>query len=133
MFTGKNLKADPGGKSYKDSDWSLKTNERAVAKDMPLLSGYANYGDWETDDERWAMTLYNHPVSSGVDYFANNLNGHETSEIDVGAGGFLKNKAKSKIGESGEAILKVEAYDQISYEWALKVLRGMCREPEGCI
>ena len=45
-----NLKTDPGCKAYGDSDWDLKTNGRAVAKNMPLLRGYANYGDWETDD-----------------------------------------------------------------------------------
>ena len=42
---GGNLKTDPGGKDYKDRDWALKTNERAVAKNRPLLSEYANYGD----------------------------------------------------------------------------------------
>ena len=30
---------DPGGKAYQDSDGALKTNERAVAENMPLLRG----------------------------------------------------------------------------------------------
>ena len=49
-LTGENRKTDPGGMAYEDIDWDLKTNGRAVAKSMPLLRGYANYGDWETDD-----------------------------------------------------------------------------------
>ena len=72
---GGNRKTDPGGKARKDSDRALKTNERSVATNMPLLSEYANYGDWETDAERWEMMLYNRPISSGVDYFVNNLKG----------------------------------------------------------
>ena len=102
MSTGGNLKADPGGKAYTDSDWALKTNGRAVAKNMPWLSEYANYSDCETDAERWAMMLYNRPVSLGIDYFVNNSNGRKTSKIDVAPGGFLKNKAKSEIEANGE-------------------------------
>ena len=62
---GENLKTDHGCKAYKDSDSALKTNERGVAKDAPLTIEYANYGDWETDAERWATMLYNRPESSG--------------------------------------------------------------------
>ena len=96
---GENLKTDPGGRAYEDIDCDLKTNERALAKNMPLLSEYTNYGDWATDAARWARMLRNHPASLGVDYFVNNLNGRNTSKIDVGEGGFLTHNAKTKIGE----------------------------------
>ena len=108
---GKNPKTDPGGKAYEDIDWGLKTNVRALAKNMPLLRKYTNYGDWETDATRWAMMLYSRPISSGVDYFANNLKGRKTSKIDVAAGGFLNHKAKSESDENGKAILKGELYE----------------------
>ena len=54
---GENLKTDPGGKAYKDSDCALKTNDREVAKNMSLLREYTNYGDWEADAERRAVIL----------------------------------------------------------------------------
>ena len=31
---------DPGGKVYRDSDWALETNERSLAKHIPLLSEF---------------------------------------------------------------------------------------------
>ena len=62
---GKNLKTDPGGKAYGDSERDLKTNESAILKNMPLLSEYANYGDWENAANSWAMMLYNRPISLG--------------------------------------------------------------------
>ena len=46
MFMWKNLKTDHGGKEYKDIDWALKINERAIAKNMPLLREFDNYEDW---------------------------------------------------------------------------------------
>ena len=75
--------------------------------------------------------LYNRPVSLGIDYFVNYPNGRETSKIDVEAGGFLKNKAKSKIEENENSILKGELYDPVGYEWVFKILKGEYREPEG--
>ena len=63
---------------------------------MHLLRKYTNYGDRGADAARWAMMLYNIPISLGIDYFVNNLKGRETSEIYFGACGFIKNKAKSK-------------------------------------
>ena len=112
-------------------DWALKTNERAIAKNMPLLSEYANYGDSGTDARRWEMMLYNRPSNLGIDYFVNNLKGLETSKIDVEAGGLLKNKAKSKIDENETAILKGELEEPVGYDWAFQILREKRREPEG--
>ena len=100
---GENLKTDHGCNAYEDIDWALKTNGRSIAKNMPLLSEYANYGDRETDDTRWPMTLYNRPISLGVDYFVNNLEDRQSSKIDVEAGVRLKRTAKSKIGGNEKA------------------------------
>ena len=106
MYIGENLKTDPGVKAYKDSDWALKTNGRDDAQKKPLLRGFANYGDRETDAKRWVGMLYNHRVSLGIGYFANNPKYREASKIDVVEGGFLKRMAKSEIGENEKAILK---------------------------
>ena len=99
---GENLKTDPGGKAYKDSDCALKINARAAAKNMPLLREFDNYVDWETDAKRWVGMLYNHPVSFGIDYFVNNSKGRKTSKIDVEEVGFLNHKARSKIKKMGK-------------------------------
>ena len=82
-----NLQTDHGCKAYKDIDWDLRTNEGAIAKNMPLLIEFANYDDWETDTTRWVRMLYNRPVSLGLDYVVNNPNGRKTSKIDAWAGG----------------------------------------------
>ena len=44
--TGREPMTDPGGKVYQDSDWALKTNERSLAKNMPLLSEFTRCGEW---------------------------------------------------------------------------------------
>ena len=56
---------DPGCKAYKDSDCDLKTNERSLAKNMPLLIEFPRYADWGTDAERWEKMFYIHPISTG--------------------------------------------------------------------
>ena len=121
---GENLQTDHGGKAYGDSDCDLKTNERALAKNMPLLSGYANYGDWETDATRWAMMLHSRPISLGAYFFVINLKGRGTSKIDVESRGCLKHKAKSAIEESEKAILNGELYEPICHEWTFLIFRG---------
>ena len=102
MFMGGSLKTDPGCKAYEDRDFALKINERPVSKNMPLLSEFANYGDYETDAKRWVGMLYNRPVSLRIDYFVNNSEGRKASEIDVGEGDFLKNKTGSGSGKMGK-------------------------------
>jgi len=37
---------DPAGEAYARSEWALKTNERSVAKQMPLLGDFAGYSEW---------------------------------------------------------------------------------------
>ena len=39
--------------------------------------------------KRWAKTLYNHPVSSAIDYFMVNLGG-DLNRVDSESGGRLK-------------------------------------------
>ena len=64
---GRTLRTDPGGGAYRDSGWHLKRNGRSVAENMPLLSEFTRYLDWEADARRWAMMLYNRPISMVVD------------------------------------------------------------------
>ena len=64
-----NLRVGPGGKAYAKSDWATKTNERSIAKQMPLLSEFSGYSVWGEDAERWTRTLYNRHVSSAMDCF----------------------------------------------------------------
>ena len=49
--------------------------------------------------KRWAKTLYNHPVSDVIDYFAVNL-GAGANRVDIESGGRLKYKLKAKVGEN---------------------------------
>ena len=64
-YGGTHLKTDHGGKAYEDSERDLKTNGRGIVKNIPLLSEYANYGDWEAEAKRCPMMLYNRPISLG--------------------------------------------------------------------
>ena len=80
------------------SDWALKTNERSIAKQMPLLSEFPGYIEWGEEAERWAKTLYGHPVSSSVDYFIINLG--DIAELnDKESIGHLGRKPKIKVGK----------------------------------
>ena len=62
---GKTLRDDPGGKARRDSDRALKTYERSVAGNMPLLSEFTNYSEWGEDARRRATMLRNLPISMG--------------------------------------------------------------------
>ena len=98
---------------------------------MPLLRGFRNYMDWETDTRRWAMMLYSRAIRMEVDYFINSANDIEASILDKNAGGFPKRKLEAKVGENEKAIIKGGNYDPVSYEWAFNVLWGKFREPDG--
>ena len=54
------FKEDPAGKAYARSDWALKTNERSVAKQIPLLGEFSSYIEWEKEakdgPERYIIT-----------------------------------------------------------------------------
>ena len=73
---------------------------------MPFLGEFTNYADWEIDAPRWARTLRNRSVSTGLDYYVNNSKEIETSEIDTNAAGFLKRKVEGKVAENGKSIIK---------------------------
>ena len=78
-------KTDPGGLIFEPSDWALKTTERAPVGNMHLMSEFASYKGWGAAARRWKNLLYNHPVSSAIEYFINNLK--SSGEIlDKGAG-----------------------------------------------
>ena len=40
------LRMDPVGEAYGESNWALKTNERSIVKQMPLLSEFSSYSEW---------------------------------------------------------------------------------------
>ena len=125
------LRVDPGGKAFGDIDRALELNGRSVAKTMHLLSEFPSYCDWETEDQRCAMMLYNRPVSLGIGYSVNNLNGNKTSRVGGESAGFLKHKLKSKIDENEEAIKKAKWCEPIKYVRMFKILRGKYKEPGG--
>ena len=65
---------------------------------------------WECEiaEKRWAKTLYNHPLSIGVDYFVSSMKGHKSSRSDKNAVGFLKRNLKAIVGENEQSIIKGE-------------------------
>ena len=79
-------RADPVGDAYGVCNWSLKTNERSMVKQMPLLSEFPSYSELGEEARRWAETLYNHPISSVIDYFVVNFIA-STNRIDNESGG----------------------------------------------
>ena len=96
---------DPGGKAYAKSDWATKTNEMSVAKQMPLLSEFSGYSEWENEAKRWTRALYNRPMSLAIDCFIINL--RDSGDLtDKGAIGHLKHKLKSKADENEESLKK---------------------------
>ena len=72
-----------------------KTNERSLARHMPLLSEFTRYGEWGAEAKRWANMLYNRPVRSGVNYFINSIKENESSIMDKSACGHPKTKSEN--------------------------------------
>ena len=83
------IRANPLGEVYEASNWALKTNESSLAKQMPLVGEFPSYIEWGKEARRWDKTLYNHPVSSVIDYFVVNLSG-STNRVDSESGGELE-------------------------------------------
>ena len=73
--TWSNIRGDPGGNAFADSEWVVEINERSVENAMPSLSDCAIYSEWGIEAQRWDMMLYIHPVGLGIYYFINNLKG----------------------------------------------------------
>ena len=119
-----------GGKVCQASDRALMDNERSLAKNMPLLSEFTRYGIGRSRKRR-AKMLYRRPISNGVEYLINNLEGNKSSLADKNAGGFLKQKANSKVEENEKSLLEGTEFGVISYEWMFRILRNKYHGPEG--
>ena len=127
---GPNLMGGPGGKAFADSERDVEINERAVARQMPLLSEFSSYSAWEIEAQRWARMLYNRPISLGVDYFINDLKGF-ASKTDLMAGGSTKHKLQAITDDNEEATKKGDVYEPIDYVWVFKILKSKYQGPVG--
>ena len=75
-------------------------------------------------------TLYNHPISSVVDYIVVNLVAI-LNRVGSESGGRLKYKSKSKIEENEEAIRQEKDFEPVTTEWMFSTLRAKHYEPAG--
>ena len=98
---------------------------------MSLLSEFTLYGAWDTASNRWGNMLYNLPVSSGVDYFANNLKENKSAIMDKDAWGVQKQKVKMKIEENENALLEGNYFEPIIYGRAVWILKSKYHGEEG--
>ena len=112
------------------STWALKLPERSPVGNMPLLSEFTSYHNWETAARRWKNLLYNHTVSNVIEYFINNLKNSEKF-IDKGAGDFLKSNFRRKMDQNDKSLSQGESYGQIGYEWMFRILKGKYKERPG--
>ena len=125
-----NQKQDPARDVNARIDWALKTNERPLAKKMPLLGEFSGYSGWGKEAKMWEKTLYNHPVSSVIDYFILNL--RESSDImDRKSSGHLERKLKIKVGENEESVKNRVEFGPINVAWACAIFRARHYEPVG--
>ena len=67
------MRTDPDWEAYGSSNWALKTYERSMVKQMPLLSEFSSYSEWGEEARRRSRSLYNHPISSVIGYFVVNF------------------------------------------------------------
>merc|ERR1712112_201439 len=76
------------------------------------------------------MGLRNHPVSSVVEYYINNLK--ESSNIlDKGTGDFLKNQYRKKQDQNEKALALGGTFEKIGYEWIFRILKEKDKERPG--
>ena len=126
--------AKPKGRSWREayakSDWATKTNERSVAKQMPLLSEFAGYSAWGDGAKIWTMMLYNRPVSSAIDCFIINLK-DSSDTIDKEASGHLDHKLKTKVEDNEKDMQNGVEFGPIEYEWLFGVFKARYQEPAG--
>ena len=88
---------------------------------MPLLSEFTSYQNWETAAERWRNLLYNHPVSSAIEYFINNL---KNSMIILERGVWISQQVISgEMDQNDNLSMAGESYGQIGYEWVFRTLK----------
>ena len=123
-------KTDPGGLIYEPSTWALKASERSPVGHMPLLFEFTSYSTWEPAARRWNNLLYNHPVSSVIEYYINNLK-ESTNVLDKGAGGFLKSQFRKKQDQNEKSLSSGESFGKIGYEWMFRILKEKYKERPG--
>ena len=80
--------------------------------------------------KRWAKTLYNHPISSVIDYFVVNLKA-SADRVDNESGGRLHYKLRDKVEQNEEEIKNGIVYEPITTEWMFSALKVKHREPSG--
>ena len=96
---------------------------------MPLLSGFTINGE-RGPKKRWGNTLYNHPMSSGWDYFINNLKDNRSSIMGKTAG-FPKTKSENENRGARKALSEGNDSELISPEWMFRIAKAKYRELEG--
>ena len=96
---------------FEPSAWAQKTNERAPVGNMPLMSEFASYKGWETAARRWKNLLYNHPVSSAIEYFTDNLQSSEKI-LDKGEVDFSKFNTRWKMEENEKLLAGEESFEK---------------------
>ena len=97
---------------------------------MPLLSEFASYPSWGAAAKRWNNLMYNHPVSSVIEYYINNLK-NSTNILDKGTGGFLKSQFRKKQDQNEKSLSSGESFGKIGYEWMFRILKDMYKEAMG--
>ena len=75
--------------------------------------------------------LYNHSLSTGLDYFIDNLKGSKNSLADKNAGGFLKQKATSEIEENENRFYLVMILGRLVTNGCLGFLETSTRRKKG--
>ena len=123
-------KTDPGGLIYEPSTWALKASERSPVGHMPLLFEFTSYSTWEPAARRWNNLLYNHPVSSVIEYYINNLK-ESPNILNNGAGDFLKNQFRKKQDQNEKSLALGEDFEKIGYEWMFRILKEKYQERPG--
>ena len=66
-----------------------------------------------------------------MDYFTNDIKEGKISAVGKNAGGFLKPKAKLKVGGNAKSLLEGKNFEPISYEWMFGISKAKYQEQEG--
>ena len=113
----------------RDDTMALRKRERARERlwcDMPLMSEFPCYLDWETSAKRWENLLRNHPVSNVIGYF--NILRDSSRPLDREACDFLKRNSKKEDGTGRRTSYEKGSFEKIGYEWMFRSLKDKCKE-----
>ena len=80
--------------------------------------------------KRWTRALYNHPVSSAIDYFIIHL-AESLDVMDKESSGHLKHKLRIKVGRNEEAIRNRVEFGPVDTEWMFRIFKARHHEPSG--